>query len=390
MKKTIRDIDVSGKRVLVRADFNLPIKDGNITDDTRIRKTLPTIEFLKQQGARIIICSHLGRPKGKVVEEFRLDPVAHRLSEYLKSDIIKVDDIIGDDAQSAVKKLKDGDIVVLENTRFNPGEKENDPEFARKLAQFADVFVNDAFGAAHRAHASTVGVARYLPAVAGLLMAEEINSLEKVLTEPKKPFAAIFGGAKVSDKIDVIGRFLDMLDMLLIGGGMANTFLAAKGVPIGASKVETELLDTAAKITEQAGDRLFLPVDVVTADRLDENAETKTVDVNAVPSDWLILDIGPKTIKRFEDKLQAVNMIVWNGPVGVFEMAPFAEGTLQLARVLSGLSAVTIIGGGDSAAAVAKAGVTDEISHISTGGGAFLEFLSGKELPGIQILADKS
>ena len=389
MKKTVRDVDVNGKKILLRADLNVPLKDGKVADDTRIRESLPTIQYLRENGARIIICSHLGRPKGKVDEELRLDPVANRLSDYLGTEVVKVDDIIDGEVSDVVAQLEKGDVLVLENTRFHAGEKSNDEKFARKLAGLADLYVNDAFGSAHRAHASTEGVAHFLPAVSGLLMAREIHVLEKILQEPKKPFAAILGGAKVSDKIEVVGRLLKSLDILLIGGGMANTFLKARGVSIGESKFEEEHLKTAENIMNEAGQRLFLPVDVIAADRFDEKAATKTVSVDSVPEGWVIMDIGPKTIKLFKEKLAHVKMVVWNGPLGVTEMAPFSKGTIAVAKILAGLPAVTIIGGGDSAAAIAQAGLAEKMTHISTGGGAFLNFLEGKPLPGIAALADR-
>jgi len=389
MKTTVRDIELRDKRVLLRADFNVPLKDGKVADDTRIRKTLPTLRYLREQGARTIICSHLGRPKGRVVETLRLDPVADRLSDYLGTTVIKVDHTIDGEVTDQVENLESGGVLMLENTRFHPGEEENDKEFARKLASLADFFVNDAFGASHRAHASTEGVAHYLPAVAGLLMMQEIQVLEKILQEPKRPFAAIFGGAKVSHKIEVVHRLLDILDLLLIGGGMANTFLKAKGVEIGKSMVEDRQLETAGKILKEAGDRISLPVDARVAEEFDNRANRKTVGIESVPKGWHIMDIGPKTLALFKDKLDSARMVVWNGPLGVSEMDAFTRGTMAIAEVVANLDAVTVVGGGDSAAAVAGAGVADKMSHVSTGGGAFLDFLGGKELPGIGALDDK-
>jgi len=390
MKKTVKDIKVNGKRVLLRADCNVPIEEGKVTDDTRIRETLPTIEYLREQGARTIICSHLGRPEGKVVEALRLDPVARRLSHHLGTQVRKVDHVVGREATEVVETLEDGDVLLLENTRFHPGETENAEVLARKLASLADVYVNDAFAAAHRAHASTKGVAALLPAVAGLLMTREIQTLDKVLHEPKRPLVTLFGGAKVADKIEVMESFLHTLqaDVLLVGGGMANTLLEAKGLDIGDSLWEEDHLQTVQTILDRAGSGLILPVDVTVAERFDEDSESRTVDVDAVPKGWHIMDVGPKTVQLFQDKLRWAKMVVWNGPLGVSEMEPFARGTLAVARTLAETDAQTFVGGGDSAAAIAAAGVSDKITHISTGGGAFLEFLSGKELPGITALAD--
>jgi phosphoglycerate kinase len=389
MKKTVHDVPVSGKRVLLRADFNVPLKRGQVADDTRLRETLPTIRYLREHGARTIICSHLGRPKGTVVEGLRLNPVADCLSDRLGTRVIKINDTVEAEAVAAVNTLENGDILMLENTRFHPGEKENDPAFARKLAALADLYVNDAFGTAHRAHASIEGVAHHLPAVAGILMNQEMQALGRVLDQPQRPFVAIFGGAKVSDKIEVVGRLMKTLDTLLIGGGMANTFLKAQNLEVGDSVVEAEHLDTASKILKKAKDRLFLPVDVVVADEFDPRANRRTVEVEAVPEGWCIMDIGPETVNRFEAELQSARMIVWNGPLGVSEMKHFARGTTAVAKAVSALNAITVIGGGDSAAAIARAGVSDKMTHISTGGGAFLDFLAGKELPGIAVLADK-
>lgn len=394
MKKTIKDIDVRGKRVLMRADFNVPLENGEVADDTRIRAVLPTLRYLLDRDARVILFSHLGRPKGKVVEDLRLNPVAARLAELLEVDVIKVDDTIGPEVEAAVEGLESDEVLLLENTRFHPQEKGNDPDFAARLARLGDVYVNDAFGAAHRAHASTEGVARAMreqggQAVAGLLMESELEALRRVVENPQHPYVAILGGAKVSDKIDVIKKLLDQVDTLLIGGGMANTFLKAKGMEVGQSLVEEESVDTARDILQRAGEKLVLPVDVVIADAFDAKARRQTVSVEHVGEEWRIMDVGSRTIERFQDILQDAEMVVWNGPLGVFEMDPFAVGTFEIARTLADLDAVTVVGGGDSAAAVNEAGVEDQITHVSTGGGAFLNYLEGKELPGVAALEDK-
>lgn len=389
MKKTVRDVEVEGKRVLVRVDFNVPLAEGKVTDDTRIRAALPTINYLLEHGARVILMSHLGRPKGKVVDELRLDPVAERLAELLGKPVRKLDDCVGPEVEAAVAEMRSGDVALLENTRFYSEDESNDPAFARKLASLADIFVNDAFGAAHRAHASTVGLAEHLPSVAGFLMEKEIAFLGQALTAPKHPFVAVLGGAKVSDKIGVIDNLLTKVDSLLIGGGMANTFLKAQGYEIGQSLVEDDSLDVARETLERAGERLALPVDVVVADRFDAEAESKVVPVDQVPEDWRILDIGPETVELFKQKLAGAKTVVWNGPMGVFEFPRFAVGTEAIARILAGSGATTIIGGGDSVAAVEQAGLADKMTHISTGGGASLEFLEGKELPGVAALLER-
>jgi phosphoglycerate kinase len=389
MKKTIQDLDVASKRVLVRADFNVPLEGSKVADDTRIRAALPTIQYLVGQKARVILCSHLGRPGGKVVEELRLDPVADTLSDLLSQDIGKVDDCIGPEVKEAVDALEPGDVLLLENTRFHPGEKANDPAFAAKLASIADFYVNDAFGTAHRAHASTEGVAHHLPAVAGLLMERELDVLDRVRQNPEHPLVVILGGAKVSDKIGVVEQFLEQAETLLIGGGMANTFLKAQGIEVGQSLVEEESLETARKILDRGGADLILPVDVVEADAFDADAERWITDVDHVSSHRQILDVGPETVDLFQEALAPAKMVVWNGPLGVFEMAPFAHGTFAIARAMAGLDAQTISGGGETAAAIHQAGVADQFTHVSTGGGAFLTFLEGKDLPAVAALDDR-
>ncbi|MBC8262496.1 MAG: phosphoglycerate kinase [Anaerolineales bacterium] len=389
MKKTVRDVEVEGKRILVRVDFNVPLTEGRVADDTRIRAALPTINYLLDHGAKVILMSHLGRPKGKVVSELRLDPVAERLAELLGRPVRKLDDCVGPGVASAVAEMRPGDVILLENTRFHPGEKSNAPAFARQLASLADIFVNDAFGAAHRAHASVVGVAEYLPSVAGFLMEKEIAILGQALAAPEHPFVAILGGAKISSKIGVIDNLLTRVDGLLIGGGMANTFLKAQGHEVGQSLVEDDSLDVARETLARAGEKLALPVDVVVADRFDAEADSKVVGVSQAPEDWLILDIGPETVELFKRKLAGAKTVVWNGPLGVFEFPRFAEGTFAIARFLADLEATTIIGGGDVVAAVGQAGVADKMTHISTGGGASLEFLEGKELPGLAALLER-
>jgi phosphoglycerate kinase len=379
-KKTIRHISIDGKRVLVRVDFNAPIEDGKVAE------ALPTIEHLREQGGRIILCSHLGRPKGKADEKFRLDPVAKRLSELLGSEVKKIDHCVGREAEDAAKQLKPGDVLLLENTRFYPGEKENDPDFASQLAGLADLYVNDAFGTAHRAHASTFGVALHLPAVAGLLMEKEVDTLERLLHDPKHPFAAIFGGAKISDKIGVINSLLPSLDLLLIGGGMANTFLKAKGLQVGRSVVEEDNLDTAGKILSRATNRVVLPTDVIVSESFEAEAEHHAVLVEEIPPETYVMDIGPRTIEVFTESLKGAKTVIWNGPLGVVEMESFSGGTEALARFLADSDAVTIVGGGDTVAPVERLGLTGAMSHVSTGGGAFLKYVEGKELPGIAAL----
>lgn len=395
-KKTVRDIDVAGKRVLVRVDFNVPLDSatGRMADDTRIRAALPTIQYLRERGAKVILCSHLGRPDGKIVERLRLRPVAEHLSALLNAPVTMAPDCVGPEVEALVARMQPGDVLLLENVRFHPEEEANDPAFARQLAALADVFVNDAFGTAHRAHASTEGVAHYLPAVAGLLMEKELKFLGGALTNPERPFAALIGGAKVSDKIGVLRHLLEKVDLLLIGGGMANTFLLAQGKQIGDSLAEPEQVDVAremlARTRQKGSPRLELPVDAVIADRFAADAATRTIDLERepVPPGWRIMDIGPATVSRFVDALSPCRTVVWNGPMGVFELPPFAAGTLALARALANLPATTIVGGGETAQAVEQAGVADRISHVSTGGGAALEFLEGKTLPGVAALLD--
>jgi phosphoglycerate kinase len=389
-KKTVRDVDLHGRRALVRVDFNVPLKDGQVTDDTRIRASLPTIQYLVDKGAKVILMSHLGRPKGKPTPEFSLRPVAEHLSKLLGKPVSFAADCVGPAAEDAVRALKAGDVLLLENLRFHAEEEANDPAFAQKLAALGDLYVNDAFGSAHRAHASTEGVARYLPAVGGFLMERELEYLGRALESPRRPFVAILGGAKISDKIKVIENLLGKVDRLLIGGGMANTFLKAQGLAMGDSLVEDGSLDVARQLMAQAGDKLLLPSDAVVADALDANARAQVVPVNAVPSGWRILDIGPDTVRRYRAALSGARTVVWNGPMGVFEFPRFAEGTYAIARALAELpDATTVIGGGDSAAAVEQSGVADRMTHISTGGGASLEFLEGRVLPGVAALMDK-
>ncbi len=389
-KKTVRDIDVKGKRVLVRVDFNVPLADGKVTDDTRIRAALPTIQYLIDQGAKVILMSHLGRPKGQVKPEFSLKPVAEHLSHLLGKPVKMAPDCVGPEVEAMAAELQPGDVLLLENTRFHPEERKNDPSFAQQLAKLGDIYVNDAFGSAHRAHASTEGVAHYLPAVAGFLMEKELNFLGKALEAPERPFIAILGGAKISDKIGVIQNLLGKVDALLIGGGMANTFLQAQGYDMAESLVEEDSLDTAKQLLQEGEGKIFLPVDLVVADAFDASANHKVVPVDEVPAGWRALDIGPATVAHFSNRLAGAKTVVWNGPMGVFEFPAFAKGTVAIAQALADLKdAVTIIGGGDSVAAVKQAGLADKITHISTGGGASLEFLEGKTLPGVAALLDK-
>jgi phosphoglycerate kinase len=392
-KQTIRDIDVRGKRALVRVDFNVPLDErGEITDDTRIRAAVPTIRALREAGARVVLMSHLGRPKGKVAPAFSLAPAARRLSELLAAPVAMAADCVGPEAERVVNGLKDGDVALLENLRFHAEEEKNDPAFARALAALGDVYVNDAFGTAHRAHASTAGVADYLPAVAGLLIEKEIEIMGRALSAPARPFVAIMGGAKISDKIGVIDNLLTKVDTLILGGGMANTFLLAQGTQLGDSLVEADQAEVARQLIAKAAERkvsLLLPVDLVVADKFAADAEHKVVKADSVPAGWRALDIGPDTIKLYSDALRDAGTVVWNGPVGVFELAPFAAGTLAIAAAVAQSGAVSIVGGGDSVAAVEQAGLADRMTHISTGGGASLEFLEGKTLPGVAALNDR-
>jgi phosphoglycerate kinase len=390
-KKTIRDIDWSGKKALVRVDFNVPLDDeGRITDDTRILAALPTIRYLLEHGAAVILMSHLGRPKGGPDQKYSMKAVADRLATLVGAPLRFAGVTIGPEAKRAVGALKPGEILVLENTRFDPREEENNPTMAQELAELGDVFVNDAFGSAHRAHASTTGVAVNLPAVAGLLMERELNYLGGALEEPRRPFVAILGGAKISDKIGVIENLLTRVDAILIGGGMANTFLAAAGYHIGKSLVEPDVIKTAEALMREGAGIIQLPVDLRVASEFSADAPNQIVSIEDVPRDWMALDIGPATIAHYSNRLAGANTVVWNGPMGVFEFPVFAQGTVAIAEMLAGLrNATIIIGGGDSAAAVHQAGLEDKMSHISTGGGASLEFLEGKELPGVAALDDR-
>ncbi|HLF26201.1 MAG TPA: phosphoglycerate kinase [Anaerolineae bacterium] len=386
-KKTVRDIDVNGKRALVRVDFNVPIKEGKVTDDTRIAAALPTIKYLMEHGAKVILMSHLGRPKGGPDPKYSLAPAAKRLGELLGKPVGMAPDCVGPEVEQMVAALKPGDVLLLENVRFHPEEEKNNPAFAAQLAQLGDVYVNDAFGSAHRAHASTEAVARLLPvAVAGFLLEAEIDYLGRALEAPERPFVAILGGAKISDKVKVIENLLTKVDRLLIGGGMANTFLKAKGYALGDSLVEDAALDTARNLMAHAGDKLLLPLDLVVGDTFEAEAQMQTVAADKAPAGWRALDIGPKTIELFASEVAQAKLIVWNGPMGVFEFPRFAAGTNAIARAAADSAATSIIGGGDSAAAVQQAGVADHISHISTGGGASLEFLEGRTLPGVAAL----
>ena len=393
-KKTVRDIDVSGKRVLVRADLNIPLDEetGAISDDTRIQAVIPTIRYLIDRKARVILCSHLGRPQGKVVDELRLAPVAGRLSEILGSPVEMATDCIGPQVEEVVGRLKEGDVLLLENLRFHPEEEKNDPGFAKALARLADIYVNDAFGTAHRTHASTVGVAEHLPAVGGFLMEKEIDVMYKALNDPVRPFAAIIGGAKINSKIGVLEYILDKVDSLLIAGGMSSTFLRALKYDVGQSSVKEDKVSLAQSLMEKAAEKgvhLLLPSDVVVADRFASDARSRTVPIDNVPASWYVMDIGPRTIELFEAKLRKSKTIIWNGPVGVFEFPKFSKGTEAMANLLAGLDATTIIGGGSTAEAVVEMGFAGKITHVSTGGGASLKFLEGKTLPGVEVLQDK-
>lgn len=391
-KKTLSDVQVRGRKVLVRVDFNVPLKDGQVKDDTRIRAALPTIRYLKQAGAKTILISHLGRPKGTIVSELRLDPVAQRLSQLLQSPVTKIDVSIGPKAQQAVAALREGQVLLLENIRFYPGEENNDPELAQELAQLADIYVNDAFGTAHRAHCSTAGVAALLPAVAGFLMEKELKMLGDVLFNPKRPFVAILGGAKVSDKIMVLQNLLKKVDSLIIGGGMAFTFLAAQGLQVGRSLLEQDRISVARQIMAEAKKRgldLLLPVDVMVAPKAADTVPTKIVPANEIPADYMGLDIGPKTVQKYAKTISQAKTILFNGPMGVFELEPFAHGTQAIAQAVANSGAVSVVGGGDSAAAMKKFGLSTRLTHISTGGGASLQYLEGRELPGVAVLENR-
>ena len=395
-KKSIEDIDVSGKRVLCRCDFNVPTKNGKITSDKRIVAAMPTIQYLVNHNAKVILCSRMGKPKGEVKPELSLQVVADRIAELLGKPVVMAKDVAGEDAKAKAAALKDGDVMLLENTRFEKGETKNDPELSKALASMADLFVNDAFGTAHRAHSSTAGVADYLPAVCGYLVQKEVSIMGKALADPERPFVAILGGAKVSDKLNVINNLLEKVDTLIIGGGMAFTFLAAKGYDIGSSLVDSEKIDYCKEMmakAESKGVKLLLPVDAVVADSfpnpIDAEIAVETVAADAIPADKMGLDIGEKSQALFADAVKSAKTVVWNGPMGVFENPTLAKGTIAVAQALADSSAVTIVGGGDSAAACEQLGFADKITHISTGGGASLEFLEGLELPGIACLQDK-
>ncbi len=391
-KKTIEDVEVSGKRVLVRCDFNVPLQDGKITNDKRIVAALPTIKYLMEHGARVILCSHLGRPKGEVKPEFSLAPVAQRLSELLGVPVKMAKDVVGPDAHALADSLKDGEVMLIENVRFEKGETKNDPALSKELASLADLYVNDAFGTAHRAHSSTAGVADYLPAVCGYLIQKEISVMGAALNNPKRPFVAILGGAKVSDKIGVITNLLEKVDTLIIGGGMAYTFFKAMGYSIGTSICEDDKVELAKEIMDKAkakGVNFLLPVDNKIGDKFAEDCNSKTVPSDQIPDGWMGMDIGEKSVQLFCDALKGAGTVIWNGPMGVFEMPKFAEGTFAVAHAVADSGAISIIGGGDSVAAVTKSGLSDKMTHISTGGGASLEFLEGLELPGIAALNDK-
>lgn len=392
LKKTMNDVDVQGKRVFVRVDFNVPMENGVVVDDTRIRAAIPTIQQLSEKGAKVILASHLGRPKGEVRDDMRLTAVGERLSKLINKPVKKLDDSVGAAVEKAVKEMKNGEIVLLENVRFHKGEEKNDEELAKQFAKLADLYVNDAFGAAHRAHASTEGIAKYIPAVSGLLMEKELEVLGKALTNPDRPFTAIIGGAKVKDKIGVIENLLDKVDNLIIGGGLSFTFVKAQGYEIGKSLVEEDKIELARNFIEKAkekGVNLYMPIDAVVAKELSPEAEAKVVDIDKIPADYMGLDIGPKTADKYAEVIKNSKLIIWNGPMGVFEIDQFANGTRKIAEAMAETEGYTIIGGGDSAAAVEKFGLADKMNHISTGGGASLELMEGKNLPGIAALNDK-
>lgn len=395
-KQTVRDVSVRGKRVFLRSDLNVPLDDGRITDDTRIRASMPTLVYLLEQGAIVIMASHLGRPHGKVNDAYRLKPVADRLSQLLGRPVRMTGDALGPGVQDAINKLRPGDLILLENLRFHAGEEANDPAYAEALAGFADLYVNDAFGSAHRAHASTEGITHFLPAVAGLLLEREVNALSRLLNKPPRPFHTVIGGAKISDKLDVLRVLVGRCQAILVGGGMANTFLAARGLEMGKSLVETEQLENASAIMAEARRRrmrLILPTDVLVAAQVHHRAPREVVSVNAVPKDWIVVDIGPHTVAKYRQALQAAKTIFWNGPMGIFEVAPFAEGTNEIARAIAERTAkgvTTVVGGGDSVAAVQQLGLSEKMSHVSTGGGASLEFVEGRALPGVTALLDRA
>jgi phosphoglycerate kinase len=390
-KKNIKDLEVKGKRVLMRVDFNVPLDEKRITDDSRIRAALSTIEYALKKGAKLVLMSHLGRPKGKVVEEMRLTPVARRLSQLLNKEVAKASDCIGEEVKRMVSQMEEGDVLLLENLRFHPEEEKNEPGFAQELASLGDLYVNDAFGTAHRAHASTQGIAKFLPAVSGFLMKKEISYLGNLLSNPQRPFLTILGGAKVSDKIEVIENLMDKVDAFLIGGGMAYTFLKAKGKSIGNSKLEEDKLETAKNILKKSGEKgikILLPIDNLIVDKLEGGKEIKVV-AEDIPEGWVGVDIGPETIEEFKSELRGAKTVLWNGPLGIFEKEEFSRGTREIAEYLSSLGITSIIGGGDTAAAISSLGLEKKMSHVSTGGGASLEFLEGRELPGIAALRDK-
>ena len=388
-KKTVKDIDLKNKRVLMRVDFNVPMADGKVTDDKRIRASLPTIKYALDQGASLLLMSHLGRPKGGPDPVFSLRAASEVLAGLLGRPVQMAPDCVGAEVEQMAKALKPGEVLMLENTRFHAGEEKNDLDLAKQMAALGEVYVNDAFGSAHRAHSSTEGVARFLPAVSGFLMEQELEYLGRAVANPEHPYIAILGGAKISDKIAVVENLLAKCDRLIIGGGMANTFLAAKGYDMQDSLVEAASVETAKGILAKAGDKLVLPVDAVIADKFEAEAQSRVVDVNQIPAGWRMMDVGPKTLESYKRALSGARLIVWNGPVGVFEMPKFAEGTFALARLLAESGATTVIGGGDSASAVKQAGVAKQMTHVSTGGGASLEFLEGKELPGVAALLDQ-
>jgi phosphoglycerate kinase len=388
-KKTVKDIDIKGKRVLMRVDFNVPMQAGKVTDDKRIKASLPTIQYVLAQGASLILMSHLGRPKGGPDPEFSLKAASEILAGLLGKPVQMAPDCVGPVVEKMAKALKPGDVLMLENTRFHAGEEKNDLDLAKQMAALGEIYVNDAFGSAHRAHSSTEGVAHFLPAVSGFLMEQELEYLGRATSNPEHPYIAILGGAKISDKIAVVENLLSKCDKLIIGGGMANTFLAAKSFNMQDSLVEASSVETAKSILVKSGNKLLLPVDAVIADKFEAEANHKVVDVDKVPAGWRVMDIGPKSIEAFKAALKGARLIVWNGPMGVFEMPKFAEGTFAIAKLLADSGATTVIGGGDSASAVKKAGVAKQMTHVSTGGGASLEFLEGKELPGVAALLNK-